>query len=357
LTSQEAIDYIGQFMPKEWKFLKPEGVEVVRVQTGFVNQVYIISNNQTIKEPRKLVIRKYGGNMVQDTTLLPSLTTTQELILLCELGRRNMAAKMYGFFDGGRIEEFLDIHQMTEDDSVTTRIESDMAKNIARFHAVDNVPFPRPGYKFADTLAHVLSETKKSFEMLLKMDSHKEVHHIYSYDWETELNWISPLLDPSRHRIVLMHGDAHLQNIGVKNNCTIDEGELSTILYDYEMSSYNLRGKDLGLLLMSRVGILNPEFIEKNGIEFPSEDKCKNFIEEYMKECRELFDDWDETGKDSFNHIMMETIIGGMVACEEAFVEVMTPSFMPVGIKILNGFYFACKERLQTSYPNFAKDL
>jgi aminoglycoside phosphotransferase (APT) family kinase protein len=269
-----------------------------------------------------------------------------------------MAAKLYGFFDGGRIEEFLDTHQMTEEESVTPRLESHMAKNIARFHAVDNVPFPRPGYKFADTLAKGLPVLKKSFAMLLKMDSYKEVHHIYSYDWETEINWISPLLDPSRHRIVLMHGDAHLQNIGVKNNYPKDEeGELSTILYDYEMSSYNLRGKDLGLLLMSRVGILNPEFIEKNGIDFPSEDKCRNFIEEYMKECRELFDDWDETGKDSFDHIMMETIIGGMVACEEAFVVVMTPAFPCIESKILGGFYFACKERLQTSYPNFAKDL
>ena len=370
LTPQEAIDVIGQFMPK-WKLLQPEDVEVERVQAGFCNQVYFVSNKTTNatnnkKEPKKVVIRKYGGNMVQDKALLKPLTTTQELLLFCELGRRNMAPKLYGFFDGGRIEEFIEMHQMTEEESLSPVYECDLAKNLARFHAVDNLPFPRPGYDFRDSLRDLHSVGKKVFDRFLAKEAYKDAHHIFAHDWESELNWLSPFLHPSKHRMVLMHWDPHLQNIGIRHNKQKTDTELSTIIYDYELSSYNMRGKDLGLLLMSRVGLLDPKIIHKeNAIKFPSETECRSFLIEYMKECKILFmDDWDETALDSFHHIMMEAMIGGMVSCmcflfpsEIEPVEDIDPAFMIGWSKILHGFYFACKKKLQTKYPNFATDL
>ena len=375
LTPQEAIDVIGQFMPNKWKILQPEDVEIKRVQTGFVNQVYIVSNtsnntssNTTInnKEPNKVVIRKYMGNMVQDNTqhLLKPLTRTQELLLVCELGRRNMAPKLYGFFDGGRIEEFIEMHQMTEEESLSPVYECDLAKNLARFHAVDNLPFPRPGYDFRDSLRDLHSVGKKVFDRFLAKEAYKDAHHIFAHDWESELNWLSPFLHPSKHRMVLMHWDPHLQNIGIRHNKQKTDTELSTIIYDYELSSYNMRGKDLGLLLMSRVGLLDPKIIHKeNAIKFPSETECRSFLIEYMKECKILFmDDWDETALDSFHHIMMEAMIGGMVSCMclllfPCEMEEVDPASMIGWSKIIHGIYFACKKKLQTSYPNFATDL
>ena len=76
LEPQEAIDIIGQFFPKEWKHLSPEEVQIERIQSGFVNQVYIVSNsssnnndddkiaNERQNEHKKVVIRKYGGNSI-----------------------------------------------------------------------------------------------------------------------------------------------------------------------------------------------------------------------------------------------------------------------------------------------------
>ena len=166
-----------------------------------------------------------------------------------------------------------------------------------------------------------------------------------------------------------MHWDAHLSNIGVRHNK--ESSDLSTILFDYELSNYNMRGKDVGLFLLSRVGMIGgkkmKDFINREDCTFPEPEKCRSFVEAYMKECSILFDDWDESGKDSFDHIMMEAIIGGMVSC----LSFMMPSgpreekdemkehkvFFSNFLQKLFWFYGGCKERLLKSYPNHLKEL
>ena len=371
LTPQEAIEIIGQFLPNKWKLLQAQDVEVKRVEKGFCNQVYSVSIKTTNttnskNEPDKVVLRKYGGNFVKDRTLLKPLTVTQELVLFCELERRNIAPKLYGFFDGGRIEEFIEMHEMTEEESLSPLYECDLAKNISRFHAVDNLPFPRPGYDFRDSLRDLYSVAKKVFSRFLASEAYKDAHYIFAHDWESELKWLSPFLHPSKHRMVLMHWDIHFHNIGVRHNQQRRDTELSTVIYDYEFSSYNIRGKDLGVFLLSRAGLLNPKIIDKeNTIEFPSSTECRSFLVEYMKESKKFFtDDWDETALDSFHHIMMEAIVGAMVSCmcylfpsQTEPSEHLEPDRMVGWSKIVHGFYFACKKKLQTKYSNFANDV
>ena len=324
------------------------------------------SNTKTVKEPRKIVIRKYGGNSVGNKDTLQPLTTTQELILVCELANRNLAPKLFGFFDGGRIEEYIDSHQMTEKEASTPDIETDLAKNLARFHAVDNVPFPKPGYDYSHVLREHFRGASEGIKNILQNKDLSEVHHIFQQDWEDELDWLSPLISEDKHRIVLMHWDTHLQNIGVRNS--VSDGQLKTILYDYEMSTYQMRGKDIGLFLLSKIGLIGTTDMkmQTEEIDFPSEEKCRLFVQEYMIEAKQLFEDWNEQGMDNFDHIMMESIIGGMVsaicflfACANNYQHflVVSSEFVKGILKRLNDCFFACKKRLQTSYPNYEKEL
>ena len=148
LSNEDAIQLVRQFLPKEWKHLKSSEVDIKRMQCGFSNQVYICSIDKANKEPNKLIIRMYGGNMIDNEmkNTLMKLTINQELVLLGELGHRGLAPKVYGIFEEGRIEEFIGHHMMTEEEACTPEIQRDMAKTIARFHSVDNVPLPKPGY-------------------------------------------------------------------------------------------------------------------------------------------------------------------------------------------------------------------
>ena len=339
-------------------------VTVISRRTGYNNQVYVCSNTKTVKEPRKVVIRKYGGNSIGNKDTLRPLTTTQELILVCELANRNLAPKLFGFFDGGRIEEYIDSHQMTEEEASTSDIETDLAKNIARFHAVDNVPFPKPGYDYSHVLRVHFREASEGIKNILQNKDLSEVHHIVQHNWEGELDWLSPLVSEDKHRIVLMHWDIHLQNIGVRN--TVTDGGLKTILYDYEMVAYQMRGKDIGLFLMSKIGLIATTDMKAEDIDFPSEEECRLFVQEYMIEAKQLFEDWNEQGMDNFDHIMMESIIGGMVsaicflfACAHNYQQLMVvnPEFVKGVCKRMNACFFACKRRFETSYPNYKKEL
>ena len=291
------------------------------------------------------------------------LTVTEELILVCELGRRNLAPKLFGFFDGGRIEEFIDCHQMTILETNAPDIQMDMAKTLARFHAVDNIPFRKPGYDLCQVLRNHYHGAAESIKKVLVLKDLEPVHDVMKYDWESEIRWLAPLMKINRHRMVLMHWDCHVQNIGVKNQ---KNGELATVLFDYEFASYNMRGKDIGMFLISKRDFIgsNTSLIPETKIEFPPLQDCELFISEYMKECKTLFHDWNENFIDSFDHIMMEAMIGVMVSCIfymfartntfQEFLKISSCDFFIGAIKRLNACFFACKKRFKSDYPDYA---
>ena len=340
--------------------------------------MYIVSNSKTKNEPRKVVVRMYGGNHIgEQRDSLKPLTVQEELVLVCELGRRNLAPKLYGFWNEGRIEEFIDSHQMSEEESNTPDIETDLAKNLARFHAVDNVPLAKPTYDFGTVLRNHYRGAASEIAKILANDQLFSIHSIMKHDWEKEIDWLEPLIDIKRHRMVLMHWDTHLQNIGVRNSTNghkpidgnnNDNELLKTFLYDYEFSCYNMRGKDIGLFLVSKVGLIgtNDLKLPTAPAVFPELKDCKHFFTEYMKECRVLFDDWDESVKDSLDHIIMESILGVMVSCicyifvavntHETFVQLNSQWFEGI-LNRMNDCFHSCKKKLQESYPDYEKTL
>lgn len=277
---------------------------------------------------------------------------------MSELSSLDLSPKLHGFFDGGRIEEFVDSHQMTEEEAFDPLLESDLARNLARFHAVNNLPLPKPGYDFRDILLQHFHSANDSIHKVLSDDNCSRIHSILKHDWESELDFLSSLLQPENHRMVLMHWDTHLHNIGVRNSPT--EGQLKTILYDYEMSNYNIRGKDIGLFFLSRSGLHASDMSAVT--QFPPIESCKSFVQEYMKECRLLLRDWDETSLDSHQHILKESIIGGMVSCfcflfsitgrlskgssHGSVVKVPLDYFMTIIKRVYEG-YISCKKALQ----------
>ena len=315
-----------------------------------------------MKEPRKVIVRKYGGNIICNMETLKPLSKTEELVLLSELRRRNLAPKLFGFFEGGRIEEFIDAHPITEKEVSNPVIESDIARNLARIHSVDTVPFPRPGYDFRNVLRNHYQSAEENIAQILNNNHLLTIQDIIRHDWKMELDWLSRLLQPEDHRVVLMHWDTHLQNIGVMN--TPLEGALRTIIYDYEMSSYNIRGKDIGLFLLSKSGLLGaPDMDVTDCIKFPSVDECKSFVTKYMAECKLLFEDWNEKENDSFDHIMMEAMIGGMVSSfcflfllvnNHDTLSKISPNNFEKTFKGLNNCYLSCKSSLQNVFPNYA---
>ena len=166
-----------------------------------------------------------------------------------------------------------------------------------------HVPMPNPGYNFMD----VLWQNWNSYLSENPTDQTED-------DFTSELKWLDPLIRNDHHRIVLMNWDPHFANVSIRTNPK--EGELKTIIFDFEMAGYNMRGKDLGLLLLAIGGSTAADFnpLLPLNVEFPSTEICRMFFDFYLKECETHFDDIDRNGIDSFDHLMIESLLGGMVS-------------------------------------------
>src|SRR5438105_15736898 len=107
LTPEEAVSIISQFFPKEWPSVSPRDITVDRIKMGTNNAVYIVSTNRDIKkEPSRMVIRKYGEvHYPTYKAVLGSNTLAEDLTVCVQLASQGIGPKIYGIFEGGRIEE------------------------------------------------------------------------------------------------------------------------------------------------------------------------------------------------------------------------------------------------------------
>ena len=374
LAPEEAVGIVSQFFPEEWASVSPQEIIIDRIKMGTNNAVYIVSTNKVIKkEPLKMVIRKYGEvHYPTYKAVLGSNTLAEDLAVCVQLASQGLGPKIYGIFEGGRIEEYIDSRIATGEDILDDKnqsgqlgdFESDLAKNFARFHAARGIPLPKPGYLYIDKLKEAKNSMSKVIEEILTISELKGIHGVTLHNWDYELSVLGSLLNLAQHRIVFMLWGAHCANIGVRNNR--QPGQLRSFLFDYEMSCFNLRGKDIGHYLANRNGHNphNPPFDDwKMGDKvLPPMDIIKAFITLYSNECQSLFEDWDPEGLDSPDHILQECLIGGMASALEWLFSHITnfrtgmEKFGVEGLsrKIcrLNQLYLECKEflNLETGY-------
>lgn len=320
ISSEEALAIIRRFFPSEWGRLQASDVLVSRPQSGHNNDVFFVSRlTPAHKEPNKLVLRKYSSISagLESADKKPAggmrATPLEQIVMMTEIANKGLGPKILGIFDDGRIEEFIDCHMISFEEARDPILEIDIAKNMARIHAID-VPLPKPGYLFTDALRILHQDLKDLIHVFDEIGDAalvKAVHH----DFEADIKKLEPLLDLTHNRVVLMNWDPHLDNIAVRHD--VKDGQLKTLIFDFENASCNIRGKDLGLFLISRSGFF-PAVREDRRLE--SAEEFKPFLKAYQDEVILQFSDHDLKGVDSMDHLMMESLAGGLVSCFSFFL-------------------------------------
>lgn len=86
------------------------------------------------------------------------------------------------------------------------------------------------------------------------------------------------------------------------------------LLVDYEFSGYNYRGIDIGNHFSLKVTDFGSDCF-LTGLPYPSEKDRRTFVRSYINQVRLLgtFQDWDESGLDSEEHILMEAEFGALI--------------------------------------------
>ena len=373
LSKAEAIRLVGQFFSKEWKNLKEEDISISRCQTGVNNEVYFVSRvaENGITEPNKVVIRKYssvGGSeeikkemekeMAKDGGHMDfKAPVVEQIVIQMELADRGLGPQLYGIFDGGRIEELIDCRKITFAEARDPVLEADIAVNMARIHAT-RLPLRKPNYLFIDILRHIHGMLRGGLPYYQSLGN-ELLLSIVTHDYPSEFQKLEPLLSFRHNRMVLMNWDPHLDNIAVLNHPR--DGQLKTMIFDYEMAGYNTRGKDLGLFLISRSGFF-PIATEDQKLE--SNEQFFPFLRAYQQEVVKEFagEDIDVNGIDSLDHLMAESLIGGMVSCLKFLLLISGLSgkmsgkgeFVEKAMKLIPSLFrgfIQCRDALAQRYP------
>ena len=88
--------------------------------------------------PTSLVVKTYGGNIfTKQAAELSSINSCLvQSIIFHQQSTRGWGPKLYGLFDGGRIEEFIDCHTLTAQEAFSDELMADVVTAYACFHSL-----------------------------------------------------------------------------------------------------------------------------------------------------------------------------------------------------------------------------
>lgn len=267
-------------------------------------------------EPVSLLIKRKGGNLVDidewDTNIETSTT-----VIAYEMSRRNLGPKIYGLFEGGSVDEYVDSHPLTYEESTDPEISRDIALSLAATHAIKGLPLKQTGFETNMKLVRNWSRMI-SKEFILNDESIKnsgtDIDFLLNFNFDKETDWLIKISNELKMRKNFVIFDTNYCNCLVRNYPKTDEKRI--LLIDYDLGQYNYRGIDIGMHFFNRrFDPLAEDPIIKGGEFFTTEHK-RRFIQIYQQEIKRLniWNDFDENGIDSIDNILMESTIGQCIA-------------------------------------------
>ena len=369
-----ARETISKFLPNEWTSVKDSDLIITQIQEGFINTSFIVENKAAVNDPSKVLLRKYGGGMYKNKykgkTWLPINSEAEEGLICHQQSKSGNGPKVYGFFPGGRVEEFIDSHTLGHDEAVQPDIIKDLASSYARFHCQEQIELDKTRYdklfqvkpystfifkhpRLLDCWMSLLSCCcRQPSEKGLNFDS------FLALDLAAELKLMKKIIFATSSKHVLLHQDTQYLNILVRDKPS-SENKLKTVLIDYEVSFYGPR-------LLDIAGHFNARMFKATGLsgyEIPNEEERRLFVKSYSQEIKKLDPDNFDEELDNEDHLMMEVDVG-LVAVGPLMMATILPFahffvFVPQFLKLFLMFtdkYLDQKKALIEKYPQLFKE-
>ena len=240
-----------------------------------------------------------------DETGVKNLTSTEEALIFHASYLADIGPKLFGVFNGGRVEEYIPSHRITDDDFEDPRIVTQLARKLARFHALQP-PIskkPRDVYKAAEM--NYAQYDASGFQTIIDYIEHEDGKALVEFDWRSEIEWTRNTEPKINGRFVLVQGDMDKNNVLVRDEP--DTFNERVILIDYEFAAIDYRGRDFGKFFPLKTIETSDQGIVKFVSEYPDEKWRHTFITKYLRMTKELAtNEFDEQGLDSVDHLMME---------------------------------------------------
>ncbi|XP_026946494.1 choline kinase alpha isoform X2 [Sagmatias obliquidens] len=240
-TRRRAYLWCKEFLSGAWRGLREDQFHISVIRGGLSNMLFQCSLPDTLAtvgdEPRKVLLRLYGAILKMGAEAM-----VLESVMFAILAERSLGPKLFGIFPQGRLEQFIPSRRLDTEELSLPDISAEIAEKMARFHGM-KMPFNKePKWLFGTMEKYLNQVLRIKFTGESKV---KQLHKFLSYNLPLELENLRSLLESTPSPVVFCHNDCQEGNILLLEGRENSENQ-KLMLIDFEYSSYNYRGFDIG---------------------------------------------------------------------------------------------------------------
>uniref|UniRef100_A0A8C6TGN6 Ethanolamine kinase n=1 Tax=Neogobius melanostomus TaxID=47308 RepID=A0A8C6TGN6_9GOBI len=307
-TRRKAYSWCREFLHGAWKELNEMDFQITVIRGGLSNKLFLCSLPDCMgtveDEPRNVLLRLYGailqmscnkgesGQSSKENNFQGAEAMVLESVMFAILAERELGPKLYGIFPQGRLEQYIPSRKLDTCELSVPSISAEVAEKVAKFHGM-RMPFNKEPKWLFGTMEKYLNQVMR---LNFTRESHLRLYNrLLSYDLPHEMDTLRELLMSTPSPVVFCHNDCQEGNILLLNGRQGAEQKL--MLIDFEYSSYNYRGFDIGNHFcewMYDYSCDEYPLFKVNSQAYPTRAQQMYFIENYLREYEHEFDNLDE---------------------------------------------------------------
>ncbi|XP_072003742.1 choline/ethanolamine kinase isoform X2 [Engystomops pustulosus] len=278
---RRAYTLCREYLRGAWRSITPEQMRVSVVSGGLSNLLYKCSLTDAVQtqttEPRQVLLRIYGAILQGvDSIVLES-------VMFAILAERSLGPRLYGVFPQGRLEEYIPSRRLVTSELSVPEISCEIAEKLARFHKME-MPFNKEPVWLFKTMEKYMSQISSlSFTQAALVE---KFNILKSFHLEEEMKSLKLLLESTSSPVVFCHNDVQEGNILLLSSRSSHPSD-KLMLIDFEYSSYNYRGFDIGNHFCEWVYNYHHDewpFYKAELSNYPTQEQQIHFFRSYLLE-------------------------------------------------------------------------
>lgn len=322
-TRQKAFTWCREFLSGAWKKLSEERFIIRSIRGGLSNVLYLCSLPDTEKavadEPHCVLLRLYGAILQmscnkgetkedqRDNFFKGAEAMVMEGVMFAILAERSLGPKLYGIFPQGRLEQFIPSRKLEIEELSLPDLSAEIAEKMARFHGM-RMPFNKEPKWLFGTMEKYLNQVLK---LKFTRESHiRKLDRLLSYNLPMEMENLRSLLAATSSPVVFCHNDCQEGNILLLDGRE-NSPKQKLMLIDFEYSSYNYRGFDIGNHFCEWIYDYTYEkypFFKANFARYPNKKQQIHFISSYLTEFQHGYENISNEEKSKIENEMLNEI-------------------------------------------------
>ncbi|XP_048409808.1 choline/ethanolamine kinase [Stegostoma tigrinum] len=277
----QSYTWCKEFLAGSWKLITVEEFQISVISGGLSNLLYLCALPDHVlsvgDEPRQVLLRVYGAILQGVDSLI------LESVMFAVLAERALGPRLYGVFPQGRLEQYIPSRRLLTEELAFPDFSAEIAVKMSRFHGMV-MPFNKEPKWLFETMDRYL---KQIMGLTFVREAHvKKFNKLKSFNLPAELANLRALLEATWSPVVFCHNDVQEGNILL----LADRDPSSTeklMLIDFEYSSYNYRGFDIGNHFCEWMYDYTYDqwpFFKASMEKYPNRQQQLHFIRHYLSE-------------------------------------------------------------------------